>query len=86
MFQQPEQKSSSESSEKCLSVDGIVHCKSGLLKWIGQFCRNDAVYWHVNNHIAEHQPTNHRIYWDSTQCLTHNANHFQQHIQDNSSC
>ena len=37
MFRQSEQKSSSESSEQCLSVDDVVTCKSGPLNVIGQF-------------------------------------------------
>ena len=36
--------------------------------------RNDD----INNHIAEHHlQTNHRIDWDSAECITYSTNHYQ---------
>ena len=32
----------------------------------------------VNNHISEHRLTNHKIDWDSAECLTYSTNYFQR--------
>ena len=38
-------------------------------------------YWNgdINNHIAEHHlQTNHRIDWDSAECITYSTNYYQR--------
>ena len=66
-----------------------IKCWDCQATYIGETCRNLNVRLtehkratkngDINNHIAEHHlQTNHRIDWDSAECITYSTNYYQR--------